>query len=314
MTTDSKSSTLTKTWVVAALACVCCILWGSAIPTIKTAYRLLQVDSADSASQILFAGVRFTLAGILVLIFASIQQHKILLPDKKTLCYSIPVCMAQTLVQYFFFYIGVAHTSGVKGGIISGLGNFIAIFLSCLIFRKEKMTGKKLLGCILGLAGVILINLAGNSLDMDFKLTGEGFLFVAQFSYGLSTVLINIFSRKVPPVILSGTQFTIGGLLLFIIGIFMGGHLDFMTAAGFGIVLYLALVSAVAYTLWSVLLAHNTVSKVAIFGFVNPLCSVILSALVLGETGQAFSVSSMLALLLVCAGICVVNSPQKAVN
>ena len=100
MTTDSKSSTLTKTWVVAALACVCCILWGSAIPTIKTAYRLLQVDSADSASQILFAGVRFTLAGILVLIFASIQQHKILLPDKKTLCYSIPVCMAQTLVQY----------------------------------------------------------------------------------------------------------------------------------------------------------------------------------------------------------------------
>ena len=87
-----------------------------------------------------------------------------------------------------------------------------------------------------------------------------------------------------------------------------------MTAAGFCIVLYLALVSAVAYTLWSVLLAHNTVSKVAIFGFVNPLCSVILSALVLGETGQAFSVSSMLALLLVCAGICVVNSPQKAVN
>lgn len=58
---EPKQSILTRTWVVAALACVCCILWGSAIPTIKTGYRLLQVDSADTASQIVFAGVRFTL-------------------------------------------------------------------------------------------------------------------------------------------------------------------------------------------------------------------------------------------------------------
>ena len=63
----------------------------------------------------------------------------------------------------------------------------------------------------------------------------------------------------------------------------MGGHLDYVTVGGITVVLYLALVSAVAYTLWSVLLAYNDVSKVAIFGFVNPLCSVILSALVLGE-------------------------------
>lgn len=51
---------LTKTWVVAALASVCCMLWGSAIPVIKTGYRLLSLDSADTASQIVFAGIRFT--------------------------------------------------------------------------------------------------------------------------------------------------------------------------------------------------------------------------------------------------------------
>ena len=52
--------------MVAALACVCCILWGSAIPVIKTGYRILSVDSADTASQIGDAGIRFALAGILV--------------------------------------------------------------------------------------------------------------------------------------------------------------------------------------------------------------------------------------------------------
>ena len=302
-------TTLTKTWVVAALACVCCLLWGSAIPLIKTGYRLMQVDSADTASQIVFAGVRFALAGILVLIFASISERKVMIPDRTILKYAVPVCLAQTVCQYFFFYIGVAHTSGA---IITGLGNFIAILLSCFIFRKERMTGRKMIGCILGFAGVVVINLMGNSLDAGFKLTGEGFILIAQFSYGMSTVLINIFSRKVSPVILSGTQFTMGGIVLFLIGKIMGGHLGVVNAAGIGIIFYLAMVSAVAYTLWSVLLAWNDVSRVAIFGFVNPLFSVILSALVLGEVRQAFNLGSLIALFLVCVGIYVVNRKDKA--
>ena len=91
----------------------------------------------------------------------------------------------------------------------------------------------------------------------------------------------------------------------------MGGHLDHIPAMGAVLILYLALVSAVAYTLWSVLLTYNDVSKVAIFGFVNPLCSVILSALILGEVKQAFNIGSLLALILVCAGIYIVNCKEK---
>lgn len=302
-----KKNTLTKTGIVALLACVCCILWGSAIPVIKTGYRLMEVDAANTASQIVFAGVRFTLAGLLVLIFASIREKKVLIPDRTILKYAVPVCLAQTVGQYFFFYIGVAHTSGVKGGIITGLGNFIAILMSCLIVRNERMTGRKMAGCVLGFAGVVVINLMGKSLDMGFTLTGEGFILISQVAYGISTILINIYSKKVSPVVLSGTQFTMGGIVLTLIGVGMGGHLGNVTAVGVVSIFYLAMVSAVAYTLWSVLLAWNDVSKVAIFGFVNPLCSVILSALILGEVKQAFNTGSLAALLLVCAGIYIVN-------
>ena len=302
-----KKNTLTKTGIVALLACVCCILWGSAIPVIKTGYRLMEVDAADTASQIVFAGVRFTLAGLLVLIFASIREKKVLIPDRTILKYAVPVCLAQTVGQYFFFYIGVAHTSGVKGGIITGLGNFIAILMSCLIVRNERMTGRKMAGCVLGFAGVVVINLMGKSLDMGFTLTGEGFILISQVAYGISTILINIYSKKVSPVVLSGTQFTMGGIVLTLIGVGMGGHLGNVTAVGVVSIFYLAMVSAVAYTLWSVLLAWNDVSKVPIFGFVNPLCSVILSALILGEVKQAFNTGSLAALLLVCAGIYIVN-------
>ena len=303
-----KQNKLTQTGIVALLACVCCILWGSAIPVIKTGYHFLQVDSSDTASQIVFAGIRFTLAGILVLIFASIREKKVMLPDRTLLKYAIPVCLAQTVGQYFFFYIGVAHTSGVKGGIITGLGNFIAILLSCLVFRNERMTSQKIAGCVLGFAGVVVINLMGNSLDMGFKLIGEGFILIAQLSYGMSTVLINLFSKKVSPVVLSGTQFTMGGIVLTLIGIEMGGRLGNITTGGLSIIFYLALVSAVAYSLWGILLKYNPGSRVTVFGFMNPVFGVLLSALLLGETDQASGILGLLSLLLVSVGIYVVNS------
>ena len=72
----------------------------------------------------------------------------------------------------------------------------LQFLLSCLVFRNERMTRRKIAGCVLGFAGVVVINLLGNSLDMGFKLVGEGFVLIAQLSYGISTVLINLFPEK----------------------------------------------------------------------------------------------------------------------
>lgn len=306
-----KKDNLTKTWIVAVLAVVCCMLWGSAITAIKTGYRLMNIDASDTAAIILFAGLRFTLAGVLVLVFESIRQRKAVRLTSGILKLAFPLCLAQTVGQYFFFYVGVANTSGVKSSIINGLGNFFAILLSCLVFRTEKFTGRKFAGCVLGFAGVAVMNLMGNQLDMGLRLSGEGALTASQAAYALSTVLINIFSQKEAPVLLSGCQFFIGGLMLTGIGFCMRGRIHTVTGAAFLILLYLAFVSAAAYTLWSVLLAHNEVSKVAVYGFVNPLFSIFLSAAVLGEFRQAFHAGTLTALLLISAGIFIVNRVPK---
>lgn len=162
-----------KTWVVCLLAMVCCALWGSAFPCIKVGYRLFQIDSADTATQILFAGCRFTIAGIMVILFGSILQGRFLKAGKGDLLRIGKICLLQTVVQYFFFYVGLAHTTGVKGSIVEASNVFLAILVSSLIFHQEKLDQKKVLGCIVGFAGVVLINLSGSNVDMSFNLTGD---------------------------------------------------------------------------------------------------------------------------------------------
>ena len=48
------------------MAVVCNVLWGSAFPFIKLGYRLFAIDSADTASILCFAGVRFMMGAALV--------------------------------------------------------------------------------------------------------------------------------------------------------------------------------------------------------------------------------------------------------
>ena len=74
----------------------------------------------------------------------------------------------------------------------------------------------------------------------------------------------------------------------------------------------MAFISAGAYTIWSLLLKYNPVSKVAVFGFCTPIFGVILSAILLGEQ-TGIQLKTVAALVFVCAGIIVVNSKKKEI-
>ena len=295
---------------VFALAALCCFLWGSATPAIKIGYQLFSIDSADTSSIIVFAGTRFLLAGILVVLFQSLLRCRFLRPQPKALPAIFALSLTQTAVQYLFFYIGLAHTSGVRGTILSGLGGFLAILAASLLFRYEKLTVAKVLGCTAGFAGIVIMNLSGQNAGplLDVTLLGEGFMVFSQISSALSSSLIKRYSARFDVVMLSGWQFALGGLLLIAAGLAGGGRIPApSTPLAFVLLLYMALISAVAYTVWGILLQHNPVSRVTIFNFMTPLFGVLLSAVFLGEWQQAFSPRTLIALVLVCLGIYVVN-------
>ena len=296
----------TRMYVVCVCAIFCCILWGSAFPCVKIGYKLFDIDTAHVPSLILFAGTRFTLAGVMVIIFGSIIKRRFIYPKVKNLWRVGLLSLFQTAAQYTFFYIGLANTAGVKASVLNGLGVFFTIIAACFIFRTEKFNLVKLAGCILGFGGVILINLGG---DFSFKFTllGEGFVIFSGLSAAFAAGLVKIFSKYEDTTALCGYQFFIGGIILITIGAAPGGKIQPNGAGSYFMLLYLAFLSACAFTLQGFLLKYNPVSRVAVFKSTNPVFGAVFSAIILGERDQLFSYTTLLALVLVCVGIFVIN-------
>lgn len=307
---DEKQKFITTSLGIGLLACLCCLLWGSATPSIKIGYKWFGIGANDLAGRILFAGIRFTLAGVLAVLFGNLIAKKPLVPKKGSLGMICKLGMVQTVFQYIFFYMGVAYTTGVKTAIINGTHTFIAILIACLVFRYEKLTVKKLIGCIMGFAGVVIINYDPSGMAGGFTLKGEGALLIAAFAYGLSSALVKKYSQLEEPVVLSGYQFIFGGSVMSILGLLMGGQLTGWCVKSVVLLIYLALISSVAYSLWSVLLKHNPIGKVAVYAFMNPIFTVLLSYVFLNES-SSFGVELLMALGLVCGGIYIVNRVKE---
>ena len=291
------------------------MLWGSAAPCIKLGYQLFQIPSDAVMSQILFAGVRFTLAGILTIILGSLTEHRLLVPKKSSADMILALAVTQTIVQYTFFYLGLSKAPGFKGSVISPSSVFFAVLLATLVLRQEKLTARKMLGCIVGFAGVVLISLQNVGGEKGFRWDGEGFLLLAAFSYACATVLIKRFSARENPITLSGCQFLLGGSIMTAVSFLAGGRLTATEPKAWLLMLYLGFLSAVAYGLWSLLLQRHPVSRITVYSFANPVFGVFLSALLLGEGKQLNLPLCLLALLLVSLGILIVNrEPKKERN
>ena len=322
------ASVLQKTPVVFLLALLCCALWGSAFPCIKFGYEWLHIAQNDAASQLLFAGLRFMLAGCLTIVLFPLltARRRILLPNRRAFSKIVILAMLQTFLQYLFFYIGLSHTTASKASVLNSLHVFVAVLAACLLFHQERLGRNKIVACVLGFAGVVLVNISGGG-GMQISLLGEGFMLFAAVSYAFSSVVLKRFAQTQDPVMLSGWQFLLGGVLLCLVGVCAGGRIDFVSHVGVSnvpgspleafvfalarwrgvwMLLYLALVSAVAYAVWGILLRENPVSRITVFGFLNPICGVVLSVLLRGE-GDMLHWRNLIALCLVCAGIVLAN-------
>ncbi|MDM0026452.1 DMT family transporter [Variovorax saccharolyticus] len=305
---------LTDRKVVFLLALFCCMLWGSSFPAIKNGYALFGIAPADIASKLVFAGWRFLIAGLSLVAYAALTGKTVRGLTPRAWGQIALLGLTQTTLQYVFFYIGLAHTTGVKSSIMNATGTFFSVLLAHFIYRNDRLSYGKALGCAVGFAGVMIVNLGSGLaglLAFDFTLLGEGFVIIAAFVLAAASIYGKRISQGLDAIVMTGWQLAIGGAALLAAGYAMGGGLGRFTPASAALLAYLALLSSLAISIWSLLLKYNRVSLVTAFNFMVPVFGALLSAVFLGESILEWR--NGVALVLVCYGIWLVTQARPAV-
>lgn len=215
----------------------------------------------------MFAGWRFALAGILVLLVTRLKGHRIV-PKRDEIKPILAISLFQSMLQYVCYYIGLSGTTGTKGSVLSGTQTFFALLLAHCLLPNDKLNRRKTLGCICGFAGVLALGLGGLN---GFNLTGDGLVLLSAVSAGAGALVSRIYTPGRDPMLLTGWQLLIGGCFLLGVGTMRGGALGRVTLGGVLLLGYMIVLSAAAFTIWTALLGKFPVGKVSLFGFLIPV-------------------------------------------
>ncbi|HHF08229.1 MAG: DMT family transporter [Kosmotoga sp.] len=291
-----------KPLYAALMAIAASLLWGSAFPVLKISFSELNISSGDIAEKLVFAGMRFLGAGLMLFLFSS-QMRKVR-PRRRKLLGLFLLGLLQTSLQYTLFYNGLSNTTGVKASVIIASGNFFVVLLAHFVYKNDKINLKKVMGLSAGFSGILLANFE-KGLNLDFSFSGEGLLILSTFVGAVGTILAKELSQGVNPFAVSGWQMLMGSIFLIGIGFpGMDKGLHF-TPLAFVLLLYSSFLSAAAFSLWYTVLKYNKAGEVTIYRFMIPLSGAIFSALFI--PGESLTASILVALGLAIVGIAAVN-------
>jgi drug/metabolite transporter (DMT)-like permease len=263
----------------------------------------------DYGSRVILAALRFMLAGLILLALVGLGRRFSLKVERKYWPAVVISGILQISLQYFFFYNGLANTTGMKGAILQSCCTFFVVLFAHFCFANDRLNWKKVFGLVTGFGGIILVNW-GQAFTLEFTLTGEGFLILAGIASAAAMIQSKNLTQNIDAFVLTGWQMVIGAVFLFFTG-FMEQRtlfLKFSLLTG-GLLVYSAFLSAAAFSLWYVILKYHKAGEIEIYRFIIPVSGALLSSLLI--PGENLDRMMAGALLLVTVGIFAVNHSAK---
>ena len=288
------------------LASLCQALWGVVFPVIKKSYELFSISGVGST--LLFASIRFMIAGVILLLLDTFMEKRFPVLDKKGYASVFMLGTIQTGLAYAFQYIAMISASSINCSILNGTGVIFSTIIAHFISKDDKMNGRKALGGVLGFIGVLVCFLWGGKLE-GFSLKGEGLMLLSILTFVTGTNLSRIVTTGIKSVVVSGYNLLVGGAELFILSLFLGGRIGNGGLYGIICLVFLSLTSCVCLYLWTALSSANSVSKVAVFQCINPITGAIAASLLLGE--NVFQPKYIVSVLLVVISIIIITKGRK---
>ena len=303
-------------WVV-VFALTAAIAWGWAFPLIKVGFIAFGITADMTGGKMLFAGIRFAAAGLIVLSVArssgrSFKMSKAAIKQEQSDAridwqFILAFALMNTTLHYFFFYVGMSHSEGSRAAILNSLSTFLVVLLACACFKSDRLTSRKIIGCVVGFCGILALNLGGAE-SGQFTWLGDGMIILNAVCSAIASLMTRGLSRRIDIFVGTGYSLTIGGILLIVPGLVLGGTLPNVNLLGIICLLLLIAISALGFALYNKLLSMNPVGKVAIYNSLIPVVGAVTSCLCLGET---FYLKYTLAGGLAAIGIYIINKGKN---
>ena len=298
---------------VALLAFTAAFSWGWAFPLVKLGFAEYGITQDMTASKMLFAGLRFGLAGIIILLIAATTgrsfSYKNTAPKGSfsNALFLLLFALMNTTLHYACFYIGLSYSQGARAAILNSMSVFTLVILACIFFKSDKMTYRKMLGCVVGFAGILTLNM-GNQESGAFTLLGDGLIILNALCGAFAGLLTRGVNKRIDVFVGTGYSLAVGGFLLIIPSLLMGATLPHITLWGVCILALLVGISTIGFALYNKLLTCNPIGKVAIWNSLIPVVGALTSCICLHET---FYAKYIWAAGLATMGIYIINKGKK---
>lgn len=292
---------------VCLFALTAAVLWGWAYPIIKIGFQEWGITPEMTGSKMLFAGIRFAISGLIILAMARGMRRSFRPARRWDWGFILLFALINTTFHYACFYIGLSHSEGSRAAILNSLSIFLVVVLACVFFKSDRMTVRKMVGVLLGMAGILILNLNGDAVSAEWSWLGDGMIIVNAICSAVASLLTRSMARRVDIIVGTGYSLALGGFLLIIPGLAMGGTLPHVTLWGLTLLGMLVGISTIGFALYNQLITHNPIGKVAIYNSLLPIVGAVTSCLCLGEPFQA---NYILAGGLVASGIYIVNAAK----
>lgn len=280
-----------------------CFLWGTTYLAIRVAIETLPT--------FLFAGVRFTVAGALLLGICALRGERI--PTKLSDWWN------QTIVGLLMVGVGNVAVVFAEHSVPSGFAALLVAtspFWMAIIeyFRGNgaDLTTRKKIGMLIGFSGVLILvspSLHGTGFNAAF-LIGVIVIQLGSIAWNIGTVRSKYHTIDAKPLVGAAMQMLTGGVVVAIIGLFAGElpHFYFTTRTLIAFLYLMIFGSIVAYGAYVYAVAKLPTSTTSLYAYVNPAVAVVLGYLILSEP---LGWRAVLAMLVIFAGVALVQTAPK---
>lgn len=289
------------------MAIIACFLWSTAFAGVKIGYRHMPAPFT-------FAGLRFTLAGLLLIPFA--WKRDVFEKIKTHIEVIAYVVILNTAIGYAIYYTALKYVAGATASIVVGTGPLITAIMTHYLMEDEKLTRKTFLSIMIGISGILVIVL--NSKPVTAVGKGEILGIFLMLCNSTMTSYANIKVAKIKGGIdgkfLTSNQLFWGGLILLGMGRIFEGPQNLMLPLEFYLaLLWLAFVSAVAFSLWfiAIQIEGMKVSELNMWKFLIPVLGAVITWVILPEESPTKIILIGMALVMTSLIMYTINNKKE---